>query len=500
MESVKQERILTEESGIGPYDAVSALDKAFRVRWLRRKGSRAGRRDLAARSDAAYSRGLATLAGRCGRIIARLVKASGGRCKAAAEACKALYFDVGRLALDKGDETDDTPLSAPVKSAREAVMTLKTTIARKAEELFEARDEATSLKHFFQQIHPIDPPGRAPQDSASPLTDVALIIVFALIEIGMNGFFFLEAGEFGVLEAMFKVVYFAPVNVGTAALIGLIGFRYIRHVEWTKRLGAGVLLAVLIPFLLLFNLYMAAVRLAFSDIGYTAGQIFQLLLSKNAMDIVDPPTVGTFFVGLFLALAAGWKGYRIFDPYPGYGRVYRQWQHAQEKYQKVKKEYSKGLEDIENEAIKALETIRHGAIADVTKFHDLLSASKYEAESFEISRLRIREQYAWAVDEFSSAYVPVRLNIANGLLPASPELKIDIDLTAIEQDSARAGRMMVMLEKIDQNAQHYMATVKTYVAQQHKGINPFFKEIEDIVKRHSFEAIPIREATGAASE
>jgi len=62
-----------------------------------------------------------------------------------------------------------------------------------------------------------------------------------------------------------------------------------------------------------------------------------------------------FFLGLFFAGLGFWKGYGFDDPYPGYGRVARRWQEAEQAYHNCREERLEQASAIRDEAKNQLD-------------------------------------------------------------------------------------------------------------------------------------------------
>jgi hypothetical protein len=62
-----------------------------------------------------------------------------------------------------------------------------------------------------------------------------------------------------------------------------------------------------------------------------------------------------FFLGLFFAGPGFWKGYGYDDPYPGYGRVARRWQEAEQAYLDCRQERLEQASAIRDETRKELD-------------------------------------------------------------------------------------------------------------------------------------------------
>ena len=186
-----------------------------------------------------------------------------------------------------------------------------------------------------------------------------LSFVFAAlgIEALLNAYFF--QNELGILGGAVTALFVSVVNITVAALLG-VAFRYHNYVRlwWQGCLGWATL-AVFMFWNMYFNSLISTFRFHFQEARTLAAEKgivdpsmtepFQRALGE-AMQVfvLNPPfqdleSFLLFFVGVFLAIFAFYKGYTVDDPYPGYGAVSRPYDEAKKPIAPAIKEVSDQL-------------------------------------------------------------------------------------------------------------------------------------------------------------
>lgn len=182
--------------------------------------------------------------------------------------------------------------------------------------------------NYFRQVNGIVDEPRYPE---SLVWHMALIALLALIETGMNAFFFENAQ--GLLGGFVVALGVSIVNIGLALLLGVL-FRYknLKSPGW-RALGWASLLVFVVEAVYcnaLFAAYRSTYQLvqdpdnvtelrrAFTEALGQAGGIFYL-----HAPFPDLTSFVLFLFGLLLTAFAFYKGYTLDDRYPGHGAKHR---------------------------------------------------------------------------------------------------------------------------------------------------------------------------------
>jgi len=256
-----------------------------------------------------------------------------------------------------------------------------------------------------------------PTVTGSPAISFALLFAYLLIEAGVNGFFFLNATEQGVVGAIFEVLFFAPFNVISAALIGYYSLRYIRVKETWKRVLAASVGIGLALFNVCWNAYLSALRVFFAPDNFrSVTEILSMIPSAKVLEILDYQSVGLLVLGLSLAVLSCWKAYHIKDPYPGFSELWKERQAIEDELADERDAYLDHLDEIAEKHRSSLKN----CINYFTECPNIY-ANKDEALQKEIKRAaqlsqKIIHGLKRTVSEFYAAYASNKTLQSNSLL------------------------------------------------------------------------------------
>jgi hypothetical protein len=215
---------------------------------------------------------------------------------------------------------------------------------------------------LFQYEH-----GRSGHKASYPESFIhhfALITVIALLEWISLSSFYAEGSDFGLLGGVLFAAVFSAVNLTVAIGLGYI-IRNFNHRSWGRKLTAmfvcAFLAVVFVAISLLAAHYRDATEVIARERAAALAQAVQrgqtpsaeLTAPKDSLEasamavrrlISDPWGLGhTWSWVLFLAAIAfgtfaAYKGYRMDDPYPGYGKVDREHKKAEAAYNEARAE------------------------------------------------------------------------------------------------------------------------------------------------------------------
>ena len=180
----------------------------------------------------------------------------------------------------------------------------------------------TALERFYER-NGIE---GAAQDGSGWPKFLGIAAVMIVIESFGNGLLFREASMQGWLGGFVIAVAISVLNVGFASLTGILA-RGFHHVRWLRKLLALIAVGVIGALICAVNLAAAHFRDAATgdEGGMEAAArtaLSELLEAPHVLDSLQSwLLVG---LGLLIAIVAGWKAHGIDDPYPGFGRVWRQ--------------------------------------------------------------------------------------------------------------------------------------------------------------------------------
>lgn len=188
--------------------------------------------------------------------------------------------------------------------------------------LLRAAREARAEYDTFRDRHRLARPARQPGHRGLALS---LLALFVAVESVLNGMFFAEGSEAGLLGGMAVALSVSVVNVVLlGAVQGFFPARWVNHRNPAIR-GLGLLLVACgIVAIVVVNGFVAHYRDAYERLGdaVVLREVWSQLVSAPA-DLARLQSWLLFLLGLGFAGLGFAKGYRLDDPYPGYGAVDR---------------------------------------------------------------------------------------------------------------------------------------------------------------------------------
>jgi hypothetical protein len=218
---------------------------------------------------------------------------------------------------------------------------------------------------------------------------IALLLVFETL---LNGLFFAQESDQGLLGGVTQAFMLSVVNVAIAGALGLIAVRYAHHVGVFQRMLAWLSIAVLVGAGLLLNLVIAHYRDAFE----TARGATVDFASVWAAVVATPWAINDLMSwvlalgGVITCAVAAWKFYGLDDPYPGYGRVARRFENSQEH-----------LADDRRACIDTLTQHRDATTDEMKNVLTTVSINKREFEMALKQRERLRQDFKHHVERLA---------------------------------------------------------------------------------------------------
>lgn len=217
------------------------------------------------------------------------------------------------------------------------------------EDYVEARDELAR----FREKHGLKRPARR---RSKPWTTIGVMIVLIGLESALNGAFFAEGSEFGLLGGIGTAVGISVVNVLFAFGLGAMPARWLNHRNLLIKFTGLVLAVGGIAGIVLVQGFAAHFREAMAAVGEDRAMSVALeTLIGSPLQITNISTFYLFGLGLIFAITAFGKGVTIDDPYPRYGSTYRRAADARESYSDVHGELFDDLEDVKTDTVAAID-------------------------------------------------------------------------------------------------------------------------------------------------
>jgi hypothetical protein len=220
---------------------------------------------------------------------------------------------------------------------------------------------------------------------------ILLLVVFVLLESILNGMFFAEGSEAGIIGGVVQALVLSVLNVGVAALFAVYGLPLLFH-----RRGGIKIIGALVG--LLFALWLGGLNLAighFRDLfvaGAGSVQMTALLnqLTTAPLLLSDAKSAILVLLGVALGLLTVIDVAAMRDLYPGYGEIGRERQHAIDAYAEENARSLAAIMQLRDQGVEALSS----AI-------ELIRASQFDMQQAIEGRTRLHHNFRSYLDHLA---------------------------------------------------------------------------------------------------
>ena len=151
------------------------------------------------------------------------------------------------------------------------------------------------------------------------------LVVPLVIESLLNGNFFAEASDFGLVGGAATAVIISALNISLGFFMGVGPARYCQHVKSSHLFWALPAYAGMIALIVLFNLAVGHYReMLIANPDARSFQVMPRML-ENPFAIYDLKSVALVIIGCIVAFVSATKGYSAFGSYPGHAAAYKRW-------------------------------------------------------------------------------------------------------------------------------------------------------------------------------
>jgi uncharacterized membrane protein YedE/YeeE len=323
------------------------------------------------------------------------------------ESCE---VSLGRLQLDR----KATAAKIDVEQTRDSFARLLTAVEPSLEKLrsdhstalYQAKEnEARALKHlrWFQQKHGLH--YRAASYPQSQFYHFAIVAALALVEWVSLAAFYAEGSDFGLVGGVLIAMTLSVVNISLAILSGSL-LRYVNH-RSTRRKGLALTgVAFLYTCFLLVTLAAAHYRVATNDIAqsqpeistptttplppqvaadfdqWRAARLAWQRFARNPAGFEDVFSWILVVLAVIFGIFASYKGYRLDDPYPGYGELDRELNARRTLYEAKKAEYCRLVDQVFDRILQEQAHLFSDVKANIEYYQQLISRSDDERRTF----------------------------------------------------------------------------------------------------------------------
>ncbi|WP_343717478.1 hypothetical protein [Inquilinus sp.] len=263
----------------------------------------------------------------------------------------------------------DMSISDGVSALRERVHLGTDHLYLQGERLKLLREELET----FRRRHRLDRTAHQPTPVKLHIMRAVILLMLAAESI-INGSFFMESNELGLVGGVFTACTISAINIFFSFLFGRMTVQ-INHRNPLRKLAGLIIFLAFLVFAIGFNLFVAHFREVAGLVGWEAAT------RQAAGQFWADPLGLTIFnswilvlVGFAFATVAWIEGYGWDDPYPGFGNVWRRWERSIADYAHEKEALLDELRDTKDDVLDTIKAAR----ADITsRIRNYLQASDY---------------------------------------------------------------------------------------------------------------------------
>ena len=217
----------------------------------------------------------------------------------------------------------------------------------------QARDHHRHLDNF-RAGNGLDRPARK---QGSSILKIGVLFIIGLFEIFMNLVFFAEGSALFLIGGAIEAALVTIINIGVAWCIGRVVLTRVLNGRWGARLTTFPFFCAWLAFLVGFNLAVGHYRDMLSGDNFEQAAHLAWLQFLNApFGIADFQSWLLWALGVFAGIVALADGYFFDDPFPGYGRFYRDYQAVVGKWAEERYHFIDRLTERKDDALDALKS------------------------------------------------------------------------------------------------------------------------------------------------
>ncbi|MDP4574095.1 hypothetical protein Q9K02_02935 [Qipengyuania sp. G39] len=273
-------------------------------------------------------------------------------------------------------------LSTVTGASEEAIGDYRATVIKRKGELALAKDaikESYSELDDFKAEHGLNRPAHR---GLLPIYAYSTIGIAWFIESAFNTAFLRVNDDAGLIGGFVAAAVVAAVNLLGSAFVGRKVWPYLFYRKAGPRVAAYFATSLWLVLLFAWNLLAGHFRDA-KAAGLPDPEAAALgLFADNLFQFDSIYSYGLLGAGLLFAVVAAIAGFKMDDPYPGYGDIYRRHEDRCE-------DYAEQIDD----AMEDLRDIRREAIGEAEALRDELSSQFRERGNIIASREHLRTRY-----------------------------------------------------------------------------------------------------------
>ena len=225
----------------------------------------------------------------------------------------------------------------------------------------------------FKRDHGLRRPARQPDPSI--YTYSAFGLSWAL-ESAINSQLLRVNDKMGIAGGLFAAGAIAFINIGFGALVGRKIWPEILHKDLPRKLLGWIIGIAWLILTAGWNL--AAAHFRDAKVAGSSSPETEALVTLMAapFELSGMNSYGLFGLGFVLAIVAAAAGFRMDDPYPGYGPIYRRHIDRCNKYGAATAEAIEELTEIRDQAVEALQSVENELRVQAGEYSQIANAQQ----------------------------------------------------------------------------------------------------------------------------
>ena len=221
-----------------------------------------------------------------------------------------------------------------------------------------------------------------------------VLAVFVILESILNGMFFAEGSEAGLIGGFVQALVLSLLNVGVATLYARYGLPLLHHRSAIVKVVGLSIVSAFVFWLVGLNLAIGHFRDLFID-GAGHVQMARLLdrLSNSPLLLSDAKSGLLVLLGIGLGVLSVIDAAGTRDLYPGFAAVGRERQRAIERYAEEN-----------TKCLYAMTSRRDQAVEDMSSAIDLIRTSHYDMQLAIEGRSRLHQNYFAFLDHLAAVH------------------------------------------------------------------------------------------------
>jgi hypothetical protein len=302
--------------------------------------------------------------------------------------------------------------------------------------LYQAKEnEARALKHlrWFQQKHRLH--YRAAAYPESQFYHFAVVAALALVEWVSLSTFYAEGSDFGLLGGVLIAMALSVVNISLAVLSGNL-LRYVNHQSVRRKWLALTSATFLYVCFALVTLAAAHYRVATNDVAqvqptlsaqsvramppgvstdldqWRTARVAWQRFARNPVGFEDVFSWILVLLAAIFGIFASYKGYRLDDPYPGYGELDRELKRRRAMYETAKGEYCRLIDQVFDKTLQEQAHLLSDVKSNIEYYQQLASRTEDQRRTFAREAAEIQDACNVVLKGYRQTNLRVRVSPA----------------------------------------------------------------------------------------